>query len=216
VINMTMKKYRLVLLVFIIAALVTTLVPVSFASAKTKTKKMKVYDQVIKKGKYVYCSDNYSIYKVNLKTNKVKRLTKPSSAFTMKLHGQFIYYQKMTWGMSNYLCRVKTSGKSNKVLVSKDDSLDYVISGKRIYYNTLDDDDKRRVYSIKLNGKNKKRANCKVKRIDKKTNKKGYKVINKESSDFDDFDGTGYVVSYLKKPNGKKVKLAKIYGRELV
>jgi len=37
-----------------------------------------------------------------------------------------------------------------------------------IYYNTLDDDDEHRVYSVKHNGKNKRRENCKVKRIDKK------------------------------------------------
>ena len=50
-----MKKYRSILLVLVIAVLVTTLVPVSFASAKTKTKKMNTYDEVIKKGNTVYC-----------------------------------------------------------------------------------------------------------------------------------------------------------------
>ena len=219
---MTLKKHHSVLVVIMIVVLLTTVVPVSSVSAKTKTMKMTLYDQVIKKGKYAYCCDKGLIYKVNLKTNKVKKLIKsPNYRSNMKLYKGYIYYNDFTWGSSIHISRVKTNGKANKYLAWQTDEMGYVIKGKRIYYRDIEwnedtDEESRVTYSIKLNGKNRKKVKYRVKPIYKNTNKKGYKVIVKRSSDFDDFDGTGYMISYLKKPNGKRIRLAKLYGKDFI
>ena len=71
----SLARFALVLtmaLVLVIGCLTT-----SYATSAPKTLKSKVYSEVYKKGNTVYCSDGYSIYKVNTKTNSVKRLLSP-------------------------------------------------------------------------------------------------------------------------------------------
>ena len=52
----------------------------SAVQAKSPKGKMTVYDNVIKSGKCVYCCDGYRIYRVNLKTGKVKNLVKKTGS----------------------------------------------------------------------------------------------------------------------------------------
>ena len=207
-----MKKYRSVLLVFIVAALITTLVPVSFASAKTKTKKCTMY-KLIKKGKYVYCQNGLHIFKVNLKTKKVKKLGALYGA-NMKLKGKYLYAYNNSQGLFGanlYRYNVKT-GKKKLLAKDVDQMNTLAISGKKIYYRkivkkgTYDFTYKKRV--MKLNGKAKKSTKIKGETKVKSANVSGYHVwdtFDRDTYDWDDYSNNspeGKINYYLSTPKG--------------
>lgn len=70
-----MKKI-LVSIILALALVVTCFTPAAYAASKGGTKKMSVYDSVIKSGNYAYCSTPTGIYKVNIKNKKTQRLIK--------------------------------------------------------------------------------------------------------------------------------------------
>ena len=209
---MTMKRYRLILLLLSIAALVTTMAPVSFASAKTKTKKMKTYN-CIKSGKTVYCTNGNRIFKVNLKTKKVKKLVKGKYGYPsyLKKKGKYLYYCDVSQGLESYIYRINTKNNKKKILAHPIYPA-YAISGKKIYYKAVFVKDngygdvhyKNKV--IKLNGKSKQNTKWKVSMKNKKTNKKGYYVT-------DNWDGQSWdpVTYYLQTPKGR-IKLERTDG----
>lgn len=178
--------------------LVFSMMPVSVFAA-TKTKKMTLYTEVIKSGKYAYCCTPNGVYKVNLKT-KTKKLIVSDENFemyppdTMKLYKGYLFYTA-GGGTGTGLHRVKTNGKNNKGLTS---ICSFAISKNKIYYTEYDfgnGGSKRIKKVMKLNGKGKKKSSYNVVNTLKKSNKKGYRVKTFDS------------VIYLITPNKKKIKL---------
>ncbi len=218
-----LRRKRLFRTVTAIALALSLIMSCTFvSSAASGTVKSKLYSEVIKSGKYVYCTDGHSIYRVNIKNNKVKRLVKEPIALdiTMKLHKGYIYY--MWSGEADYsdLCRVKAKGGGKKTLATDVEGIrNFAIKGKRIYYahyNGDDPDNPKKVYDRNktLNGKNKKKNKVKGYATVKKRNAKGYTIVKKFSSDFYE-NPNGYMITYLRKPNGKLVKLGKTKAIEL-
>lgn len=213
-----MKRFTAVCIALIMAVTLFSAC-LTESDAASKTKKMTVYTQVMKSKSTVYCTDNAGIYKVNLKTGKVKRIAKILSfVTTMKLKNGYVYYLANYEAGYSELCRVKTTGKKKKRLAA--DVSAFAIKGSKIYYREyymedLDDEDYTyRNKKMKLNGKSKKGTSYRPVSISKKTNAKGYKVIKKYSEDFS-YNPDGYMISYLKKPNGKKIKLGKYKAIDL-
>ena len=97
------------------------------------------------------------------------------------------------------------------------------IKGSKLYYTygtyveTADGDETiKHTKRMTLLGKKKKTVRTVVKTKFKKTNAKGYKIIEKQSKDFEWMDTqAGYTTTYLRKPNGTKIKLGKYYGKNL-
>ena len=221
----SLARFALVLsmvLVLVIGCLTT-----SYAASAPKTIKSKVYSEVYKKGNTVYCSDGYSIYKVNTKTNSVKRLLKPKVANCNEfiVHGRYIYFTHGTLGVDSRLCRVrKFDGKYYKKMTKYMEIMGFGIKGSKLYYTygtyveTADGEEKtiKHTKRMTLLGKKKKTVRTVVKTKFKKTNAKGYKIIEKQSKDFEWMDTqAGYTTTYLRKPNGTKIKLGKYYGKNL-
>ncbi|MBQ9014506.1 MAG: DUF5050 domain-containing protein [Firmicutes bacterium] len=176
------------------------------ATAFAKTKTSTVYSQVVKKGKYVYCASYAGLYRVNVKTNKVKKLSS-DDAGRMKLSGKYIYYISYTSGTLTNLCRVKKTGGGHRQLAVNVDK--YKIEKKKIYCNDHHYYEGKETWRVmKLNGKNKKKSKVKVRMNVKMTNAGKYSVVNKF---MDDYDADYNVLCYLKKPNGKTVYLGKTY-----
>ena len=219
------KSIRITALTLCLIVAVTFMPGLSNASrasaASSYTKKMTKYDQVIKKGSTVYCCDGFRIYKVNLKTGKVKKLTKVYDMLHgMKLYKGYIYYEDWGNGTGNDIRRVKKNGKGNKEICFQNCTDKYAIKGSKIYYEYEVDEwtNESTVKVMKLNGKSKKYANeYTVKNTTKKSNSKGYRVKVKETKGFDYWPGSekGSVTTYLIKPNGKKIKLAHYTGKYL-
>lgn len=211
-------RKRYVIVLSLIIALIFTSTVASFGASGTK--KMTAYNKVVKKGNTAYCADNYAIYKVNLKTGGVKRLTGLNMAgmFGMKLHKGYLYYEWYSNGTPLGLNRVKTNGKNNKMLVMGNEGpMMYAISGKKVYCQYYDGNMKKVRQSMTLKGKNIKKTSTKVKTTYKDSNAKGYTVITNETSGFGSYidGGTGYAISYLRKPNGKLIRLATYYPTDI-
>lgn len=209
------KTIRVTTIFIIIMTMLLGCSTSSFASSKTKS--MNVYNDAYKIGSTVYCCDDYSIYKVNLNTKSVKKLTSPSVSGVgkMKPYGNYVYFVEWSEGTSNSIARVKKAGGSYKSLTSMQEDDRYAISKYRIYYKTMSYYSDRIVSrSMKLDGTSDKSSTYGVKNRVYRTNTKGYYTYNIESSDFDPYEGTGYVTTYLVTPNGK-IKLAKLYGKNL-
>ena len=203
---MKSRKARILIIAALAAALIASSMMVSFAAAGSKKISSTTYNKVIKGSTYAYCSTGKGIYRVNTKTNKVKKIASAPSPYaspaTMKLYKGFIYYCAGD-GVNNMLYRVKTNGKNKKYLGSV---ADYAIKNKTIYYThyTYNEDTGREVPQHKkmsLTGKNKKKTVYKVYMKNKATNKKGYRVKTVENSN--------KLTYYLVKPNKKRVKLCR-------
>ena len=199
------RKARILIIAALAAALIASSMMVSFAATGNKTIYSTTYNEVIKGSKYAYCSTGKGLYRVNHKTNKVKRIASAASPWAspaaMKLYKGYIYYCAGD-GVNNMLYRVKTNGKNKKYLGSV---ADYAIKNGTIYYTyySYDYDTEKEVIlhkKMSLLGKNKKKTSCKVSMKTKATNKKGYRVKTVEKSG-------GTCIDYLVKPNKKKVKL---------
>ncbi len=203
---------RLVCLGVMLTLVLGCFTTVSFA-ASSKTKKMTAYTECVKSGNYVYCNTPSGIYKINIKNNKKSRIAKvgyPSyEGFAgMKLKNGYIYYSYVGMEGEMALYRVKTNGKSRKELASfydgYEDGPQFAISGKKIYYKGYSNYGctKKFKKKMKLNGKSKSKSSYNVKTKYAKTNKSGYRVVNKGND-----ETTKY---YLRKPNGKKVYITTV------
>ena len=209
-----MSKYRSILVVLIITILVISITPASFASAKTKTKKMITYDDIIKRGNTVYCKAIFGngepsrIMKVTLRNNKVvKKKTlffRYCFNWSYSLKGKFLYIIENDDMGGQYLRRINVKTGKTKALTPKFNNWvnKYAIKGKKIYYSSSGYKEVgnktvqiKRKKVMKLNGKNKKKTNCKIKMYRKKTNNKKYKLVYK-------YKNNGDVKTYLKTPKG--------------
>ena len=219
-----------ILSVFIIMTLfISMAAPASFA-ASGKTKKMKVYTDVIKVGNNVYCNLNGDyIYKVNLKTGKKTKLMTNNNKHSygveyMSYHKGYLYYvtsnsfDKFKYSdIGRKLYRIKVKNKKRTCLyTAKEDpdaSFRYAVKGKTVftqYKKAINDDYDTKLVrkKMKLNGKSKKNSKVKVKMTEKTSNKKGYSLICDTHEMEDDL---GYVTCYLKTP-GKKIKILRYYA----
>ena len=203
---MKIRKVRFVIIAALVAAMIASSMMVSFAATGSKTVYSTTYNEVIKGSKYAYCSTGKGIYRVNPKTNKIKKISSEGmpdiEPMAMKLYKGYIYYL-VGDGINNCLYRVKTNGKNKKFLGNV---ADYAIKNKTIYYThyTYNEDTGREVPQHKkmsLTGKNKKKTVYKVYMKNKATNKKGYRVKTVENSN--------KLTYYLVKPNKKRVKLCR-------
>lgn len=213
------KKSKFAILIVLVFSLVLSSAVTSFAASGTK--RMTVYNQVIKSGKYAYCATPKGIYKVNLKT-KQKKLIAKDEVFEiyppgeMKLHKGYIYYTT-GGGTSSDLCRVRTDGKKHRSLHS---IWNYAIKNNRIYFTDYDYDNgnpKGVKRSMTLNGKSVKKSPYKISNKIKKSNKKGYRVTTNTTvldREYDYYSGDVIVTEntkyYLVTPDKTKIKLCSI------
>lgn len=176
--NKYMKKYtkkvRIAIILSIVVSLIFSSMTVSYGA--TKTKRMNVYDEVIVKGNYAYCSTPEGLYKVNIDTLYKKRLIR-SDEYTpissMRIYKGYIYFFRGGPIMSN-LYRMKLNGKNKKRLRQV---CDYVISGGMIYYTTYNSSFTKTFRRVmKRNGKGVKVSKYNVCSKSKPTNKSGYRV----------------------------------------
>ena len=210
---------RIILASILIAMLVITMTAPQAMAASGGTKKMTVYNEVIKKGKYAYCSAYHGIYKVNLKTGTKKRLVAFNDRYGnydlyaeyMAIRKGYLYYIDY-WVINGHLHRVKISGKGKKSLGQVNA---YAIKGNKLYYTRWSDNGEKILKKrMKLNGKKKRKSSFNVDNKVKKTNAKGYRVKSalNDSVWVYDYQGGGYIVTeyytqYLVKPSGKRIKL---------
>ena len=205
---MKIRKVRFVIIAALVAAMIASSMMVSFAATGSKTVYSTTYNEVIKGSTYAYCSTGKGLYRVNPKTNKIKKISSEGmpdiEPVAMKLYKGYIYYL-VGDGINNCLYRVKTNGKNKKFLGNV---ANYAIKNKTIYYThyTYNEDTGREVPQHKkmsLTGKNKKKTVYKVYMKNKATNKKGYRVKTVEKS-------SGKCIYYLVKPSKKRVKLCSV------
>ena len=210
---------RMAAAVLMIAVLIITMSAPQAQAASGKTKTSTVYDQVIVKGKYAYCAAYRGIYKVNLKKGTSKILKKTgglpevyNAPRSMILYHGYIYFDSSTSSRSKEpLCRIKTSGKGYKYLANAET---YAISKGKIYYVPFVSGKNKQ---MKLNGKGKRKIDCKIKQRHKITNKKGYYVDSslkntyytneKIDSQYDSVIAHEYYYEYLVCPSGKRIFL---------
>lgn len=201
---MVKGRIKSVLAVAVVMAMIFTSMAVPSFAAGGKTKKMTVYSDVLVSGNYAYCAGFVGLYKVNLNTGKKTCLVKRNPSFmihAMKKKGSYIYYE-VNGPISNDLYRVKTNGKNGKKLYDGMDTKameSYVILDRKIYITYGNNKNK----VMNLDGSSKKKTSVKAKMIEKVSNKKGYKVIEKAKGD--------YFYYYLKYPSGKKKYLDKTW-----
>ena len=191
------KKTRIAVIFALIAALILSSTGSAFAASKTK--KMTVYNEVIKSKKYVYCAAGDGIYKINLKTGSKQKLVKNDAypfdgVGSMKLYKGYLYYLTEGNGIASpSLYRIKTNGKGKKKLDSADR---YVIKKKKVYYTKRvgDSYNKSVKRQMNLNGSKKKKSSYKVKSTFKESNATGYYIKQVES-------GSGVYSDYLVTPD---------------
>ena len=193
------KKGLIILLAFVVTI---AFMPVcSFAASSTAGA---TSYQVIKSGKTVYCSADYGVYKVTLKkgkVKKVKRIAKRKQNLyygSMQKKGKYLYMRVWTEGTVAYISRIKTSGGKIKNLAYVNELDNFVVKGKKIYYDYYDYDKyDNEVHKCKvMNLKGKKKRNTSVRPIEKQkpSNANGYYMVSAERG--------GYVYDYLRTPKG--------------
>jgi predicted methyltransferase len=191
------KKTKFAVIFALIAALILSNTVSAFAASKTK--KMTVYNEVIKSDKYVYCAAGNGIYKIDLETGSNQKLVK-NDAYPfvgiggMKLYKGYLYYLTGGSGIASpSLYRIKTNGKGNKKLDSADM---YVIKKKKVYYTKRvgDSYNKSVKRQMNLNGSKKKKSSYRVKSTFKDSNATGYYIKQVES-------GSGVYSDYLVTPD---------------
>ena len=196
-----MRK-RILICLMVIATAVAFMPTSTFAA--TNKVKMTSYT-VYKTGNTVYCAGDSGIYKVKIKNGKVKSKKKLVTTgphyyvYNLNKKGDYLYFMRYTEGTPGYVCRVKTTGGSVKVLASMTEVGDFAIKGNKIYYSYGDWDERtdREIVVKKvmnLNGKNKKKTNVKAVKYNKHTNARGYKLKSNVKGK--------YAIDYLKTPKG--------------
>ena len=206
------RKTR-VAIVLIIALCLFTSTAVSSFAASSKTRKMTVYDEVIKLGNSVYCCDGYKIYKVDDITNTVTVLVNVKSMSWisgMSIHKGYLYYCIGYNHPEVDIRRIKlTGGKTKLVYRAKhcENISAYAIKGSRVYVQYKNGDSGKTIKrSVKLNGKSKKKSKYKVKNTVNKTNVPNYSIYEYENAARESY------ITYLVKPNGQKIRLAEIFS----
>lgn len=196
------KRIGIILMTMIIAV---SLMPVS-AFAGSKQVKMTGYDKVYKQGNTIYCSgEGYSIYKVRLRGKKVasvRRLCPSEFVISergynhgMKKKGKYLYYVAGSSAAYSSIWRINVNTGKQKLLAKS--ATDYAIKGGRLYTTTIKSRGESEFYthwSMKLNGKAKKKTSKKAVMKFRNSNAKGYSVRQKMSG--------AYVTTYLKTPAG--------------
>ena len=178
------KKTRIAVIFALIAALILSNTVSAFAASKTK--KMTVYNEVIKSDNYAYCAAGDGIYKINLVNGASQKLVNIDSypfvgVGGMKLYKGYLYYLTGGTGVASpSLYRIKTNGKGKKKLDSADR---YVIKKKKVYYTKRVGEfyNKSVKRQMKLNGSKKKKSSYKVKATFKDSNAAGYYVKQVET-----------------------------------
>lgn len=219
-IQMTIMHKRGTVRTMLISILIALIIVVTAApqamAASGSTKKMTVYTDVIKKGNTVYCAASSGVYKAKLKNNKVVSKKRLARAYygvrDMKVKSGYLYYRcPYPVGETLYRINLKT-GKDEAVFAPEKGRfknsysvsvLSYAFKGNKLYakieYNDSKDNFHTKTFVAKLNGKASKVTSVKLSNKSKRTNKKGYKIVEKESD-----DGGRYIArSYLKTPKGK-------------
>ncbi len=197
--------------VFLIAAVIAVaFMPVTAFAGSNKVK-MTAYDQVIKSGKIVYCSSQSGIYKVTLKKGKPKKVKTlfryPNGAkiTLMKKNGKYLYFNENRNGTEMWaLKRVGISGGKMKLYqTTPEGEIFYAIKKKNIYFEVMEArlsgeewDDYMIDYVMPLSGTTKKETSKYPSMKRKKTNAKGYKIIEVQKGNV--------VKTYLKVPKAKK------------
>lgn len=211
-----MKKLLSIMLAAIL--IIGCFTTVSFGTGGTK--KMTAYN-VIKKGNVVYCATGRGVYKVFLKSGKVKALFKmdEEEAYdcgpikAMKLYKNYVFF--LHGGpMTDSLYRIKISGGKTKIL-SKGIVGGYAISKNKIYFEEYNFDNYTKSKKVmSLNGKNKKKSSYSVKMTNKKANKKGYYIESVDEGMVDDeyWGEAEEYTDYLITPSGKRIKLCIYYS----
>ena len=208
--KMTVAKRHIVLIMMIAVALFCALV-LTQTPSHAATKPTKVYDQVIKSGDYAYCIAGTGIYKVNVKSGKIKKLVKDPGDYghyrQMCKKGKYLYYIKGGTDVRGDLYRVSIKGGKSKHLAGNVNKArcvsKYMIKKDRIYYKEMNaTNGKEKTKKMKLNGKAKKKSKAKVKWSQEESNKSGYYI---DVNVYDAPSGSGYyemIQYYLETPNG--------------
>lgn len=204
--NNAVRRFSIIMLSLVVAFTFIPWTSDGFsAHAAPKKVKMTVYDQVIKSGRTIYCAGITGVYKVklskkgNLKSKKrIFRTPEMCGATAMKKKGKHIYFIMTSSSWFSHLYRITTSGKK-KIDYTEgplgDPVTDYAIKGKKLYYVAEDewnDGGPLKKYVLKLNGKKRQSTKVRAQMKRKKTNAKGYYVIEKHKGD--------YYYNYLKTP----------------
>ena len=185
-------------------------------TASGKTVKSTVYHQVIKTGDSAYCNCDYGICKVNLKTGEVTWLLKLPKSWVgisgygyMKIEGEYLYYENRSGSAyTTSVNRINLRSKENQVLARSSgmDSkkpyyiISYAIKDCKLYVSGYKVN-----WVMELNGESKEKSSARIILTHRKSNKKGYSIIQKG-----DLEEKGYAKWYLKKPNGERIYLAKV------
>ncbi|MBQ9015655.1 MAG: hypothetical protein IJ109_05980 [Firmicutes bacterium] len=193
---MKRKRTRVAAFLVALAVMVSFMPAPAFAGMKSMT----AYYQIYKHGKAVYCCAEAGLFKVTVtkagKVKKIKRLEKGFMSWEKK-KGKYLYYMKIGKTGAGTLKRVKMSGGKIKTLIGWKEELIAVISGNKIYYAYfMPGRDRYAKKVMKLNGKSKKKTRHKPLEKNKRSNAKGYRIINNWSGD------GNTIKSYLKTPKG--------------
>lgn len=196
-----MKKRSLLLLsaVFILTLIMTVNSAAADTFASTKSKKQDAFD-CIKVKNTVYCRDSQKIFKVNLKTRKVKLLKKIDCGPMIK-KGNYLYFATEYDYESSRVYRLNIKTGKGKYLTKPLSLVDFTVKGKRLYYRYTASSGKKKCKYIPLSGKKKpKAARYPGGGKYRKSNVKGYSINWPDPLTVDSTVPYNY---YLKTPKGK-------------
>ena len=198
-----------------VALVISMMLIVTFAVAPidsyaaSKMVKSTTYSNTLKSGSFVYCTNGNKLFKVNLRTGKVKTMCKAKVGYitNLKIKNKYIYFNEMSLGTTGgRLNRISLKSGKKQVLAKNNVYPKYAIKGKKIYYeyskvskNGSKVTRHKRV--MNLNGKKKKSTKVKIKMNSKLTNAKGYMVdsdFDYASYDWGNFEPVNY---FLKTPS---------------
>lgn len=178
--------------------------------AASKTVKSTTFNNTLKSGSTVYCTDSNKLYAVDLRTGAVRTLYTGKYGYVtnMKKKGNYLYFNEMSQGVEGgRLNRINLKTAKKQVLAKNNVYPQYAIRGSKIYYvysKVSNNGNSVKQYKkvMNLNGKKKKSTKTKIKMTSKLTNANGYFV----NSDFDynsyDWSNPAPVHYYLITPTG--------------
>ena len=209
--EVTMEKRRSGLLVAILICVMTMLFSGTFEAAGTK--RMTVYNKLVRKGNMVCCivggryDKKAAIVAVDIRSGSAKRVAYyPTYDLTgMMIKGSYLYFliKGQDYSSKSYdLYRVNLSTGKKKYLASEISG--YAISGNNIYFRKVL---RKNGYPyniigyknmiMKLSGQSKRSSSVKALNKHKNTNAPEYKVLKEEQ--------VGYLRYYLLKPTNEKI-----------
>lgn len=163
-----------------------------------------VYDEVIVKDNYAYCSYESGIARVDLDTHAIKILTSGWGSYdcihSMKMKGGYIYFITGNTDEWFHIYRIKKTGGKAKKLAKWADK--YMIKGSKIYYtyihgamNTF----KVKHKVMKLDGSSKKGTKVKAVMKSRNSNQAGYDVVEDKYGRYSEY--------WLIEPDGEETYL---------